>query len=578
VTTRSQADATKNVFPFMMGGHRIGSIKLLYDEEDDPMMRTLAGKMFGDRLRKVEFGACAVSKLLHFRAPTEIEESGFRLELICSKIHSEKAKYGRLARPVLYYFLTSGPGLEQINLQDSLSKVADFESVGDAGKTASRIELLFSPAMSEKKEAVIIELSENEFEFVEDTTELAKCSEGNFHAPRSFFENCFKGVRGQRITTVQPRFLIDGRLGKGTFTLKEGIDKIQIPRSMIKVDASKVAVNNRRNFILVTKAFPSKKNLYMGKYLNKEVVRATALDELQQPISNMFRDVLIDKGVPKHLITEYNTRKVKGKKERDKRKSIKTRQSKRIKNQKQQNREAPPQDDLYFADAYLVGGCDPTPGCRIPNGYVAIPGLPDSVDSVLVSRSPALSQADMARLPVWKNSILNHHHFGEMFFGNGSTPLPNLLADGDLDGDLYFVIWDEKIVEEVPFTDIAALEQTVILSRKRSKKHSRFFSRTTKVENNNNWFKETQDVMADVGLAIQVTALISILYNESKAEWSSDNCVRDDYIAYGNAYKKSLDLQKHGDAVDLPGHLWEPFDKLEYLHKFLVKTSLTPKE
>ena len=42
-----------------------------------------------------------------------------------------------------------------------------------------------------------------------------------------------------------------------------------------------------------------------------------------------------------------------------------------------------------------------------------------------------------------------------------------------------------------------------------------------------------------------------------------------DYAALGNAYKKSLDLKKHGDSVELPEHLWNAIP--EDLHVFLTK-------
>ena len=41
-----------------------------------------------------------------------------------------------------------------------------------------------------------------------------------------------------------------------------------------------------------------------------------------------------------------------------------------------------------YADSCLLGVCDPTPSKNIPHGFVAIPGLPESIDSVLVSHCP----------------------------------------------------------------------------------------------------------------------------------------------------------------------------------------------
>ena len=570
VTTRSHAHPMKGNFPFSVAGYRIGTIKLLLPGQEDPLLtRTLAGVLFDDRLFRLEFKSISPSKLYEFKAPKTIQSEGFRFELLGKKVHSEKATFGRLARPELYYVITGGPGLKEIYVEEHLNAVADFGAIGNPGKIASRIELLFSPT----KAGGILKLDSNDYEFIDEDADTAKCSEGNFHAPKSFFSKLIANkVCEQKHTTVQVRFLLDGKLGKGTLTMRDGIDKIQIPPSMIKVGASTTSSRRGPSFIAVTKSFPSRKNVYMGKYLQGEILCATALDELQKPISAMFQDVLRDKGVPDELISEYNKGKTKGKQERHQKKKIMPRRSNRLKHQKPKAKTAPPQDGAYFADAYVIGVADPTPLSTIPTGHVVVPGLPESITSILVSRAPAMDKGDMLRLPVFKTSLLDHHHFGEICFGNGSVPLPNLIANGDLDGDLYFIIWDEAIVESVPMSDVATLERRVDGASKKRATRSKRDCIESPLSEGKSWFDAMQDIACDVGLDVRISKLIKILYNESKAELDSDNVVYEDYVAYGRAYKAALDLKKHGDSVELPDHLWEPFP--ENLREFLSRPFL----
>lgn len=69
-------------------------------------------------------------------------------------------------------------------------------------------------------------------------------------------------------------------------------------------------------------------------------------------------------------------------------------------------------------------------------------------------------------------------------------------------------------------------------------------------------------IIDDVGFSIRIWKLISILYNEAQFEWEVGNdMVYDDYVALSNAYKKWLDLRKHGDCIHLPENLWDVAEK-----------------
>jgi hypothetical protein len=147
------------------------------------------------------------------------------------------------------------------------------------------------------------------------------------------------------------------------------------------------------------------------------------------------------------------------------------------------------------------------------------------------------------------------------------VPLPNLIVDGDLDGDNYFVMWDTEIVNSVEMSNVADLERRARLSKKRATAEQ---GSTMALRNNPHWFTDLRSAVANVGFEIRVSELISHLYREAKAELENEAMVYADYVALGNAYKKSLDLKKHGDSVELPEHLWNAIP--EDLHIFLTKS------
>ncbi|KAK4223301.1 RNA dependent RNA polymerase-domain-containing protein [Podospora fimiseda] len=77
---------------------------------------------------------------------------------------------------------------------------------------------------------------------------------------------------------------------------------------------------------------------------------------------------------------------------------------------------------------------------------------PPPTGKVLVSRSPSLHPGDIQSainvLPPDDNPLRSLHHC-IVFSQKGSRDLPSELSGGDLDGDMYHVIWDEEIVGKV---------------------------------------------------------------------------------------------------------------------------------
>lgn len=67
---------------------------------------------------------------------------------------------------------------------------------------------------------------------------------------------------------------------------------------------------------------------------------------------------------------------------------------------------------------------------------------------VLVGRSPGLHPGDIQPVTCVDNQELRHLVDVVVFPNNGRRSLPSMLSGGDLDGDLYHVIWDKSLLPE----------------------------------------------------------------------------------------------------------------------------------
>ncbi|OQR87423.1 RNA-directed RNA polymerase [Thraustotheca clavata] len=67
---------------------------------------------------------------------------------------------------------------------------------------------------------------------------------------------------------------------------------------------------------------------------------------------------------------------------------------------------------------------------------------------VAVGRCPCLHPGDIRRLRFFENSKLTHLHDVLVFSSIGERPETDKMAGGDLDGDIYFCIWDPTLVPE----------------------------------------------------------------------------------------------------------------------------------
>ena len=103
---------------------------------------------------------------------------------------------------------------------------------------------------------------------------------------------------------------------------------------------------------------------------------------------------------------------------------------------------------------------------------------------------------------------LNARHFGDIYFCHGAVPPPNLIADGDLDDDLCFVMWDTEIVKSVKMSNVVDLDRRARLFKKRATAKQ---DSTAALRNNPNCFlNDLRSAVANVVSKFEFRNLLAI--------------------------------------------------------------------
>ena len=74
----------------------------------------------------------------------------------------------------------------------------------------------------------------------------------------------------------------------------------------------------------------------------------------------------------------------------------------------------------------------------------------------MVGRNPCTHPGDVRLLEAVNIPELRHLQNVVVFPSTGERPLCNMMAGGDLDGDVYFVCWDERITSHLTEESIKA--------------------------------------------------------------------------------------------------------------------------
>lgn len=232
-----------------------------------------------------------------------------------------------------YYLGVSGNDLDRISVKSALLRIGDFESLTykqGAHKTVSRLKLLVSPSSrppsgrgSKKKTDAEINEETNETNIFcmrrvsKDSVEII---EENGHLgcgfiPKSLLVEVIGNSKvvkkisdvNDRVFAIQVRAIGPSSVGiaKGMLFVKDGIEKIQLPASMIKVAPSKTKPLHDDVVLNITGCFPSMSNQCMGRYMNKDLKDPTVkqLKTLKPPFPDALR-VLQSKGVDQVVLQQ----------------------------------------------------------------------------------------------------------------------------------------------------------------------------------------------------------------------------------------------------------------------------------
>ena len=232
-------------------------------------------------------------------------------------------------------------------------------------------------------------------------------------------------------------FSSDLGIFKGVLVKKQGINKIQLPNSMKKVEKSTIRDGDKEKkvYLLFNSVFPSKLNSNHERYVNPRISSTPtkdATEQLKKGLGTSVPTVLIGCGVSVEEIEDYTMRSIEWK-----------------------GRE----------HASLVGVSDCTDG-GIPEGKVFVTGGAGMLGGrrkIALTRIPCTGSDDIKMLEVvyrkprkmskadWAH--INSLSFGAIMFGSPTNAtdksLPELINNSDLDGDHFCVIWDRAIVSHV---------------------------------------------------------------------------------------------------------------------------------
>ena len=472
----------------------------------------------------------------------EKENCGY--ELLLAKVYSDgdagSTKYMTAQCLRTIYVQTSGPNLTTLSLEDELLKLADFSSLESPRKVVARLELLCSPLykfpVKENKHGIF---------FLEASSfcELPGPGiDGCGFISETFLRDLLDNNKtAHRIVAIQVRILIPSMgLYKGVLNRKRIVSgpPIQLVSSMRKVGPSKIEGIDNRACLMINKngLHPNSTYQYVQRILDPDVGPPPKSFKIK-PLSDMITRLWHGLGVPKKQCEKY------------------------VKLSTQHEN---------LNHAWVVGVADPTDGNFLPPGHVFVTGMKNTLvgyQNIFVTRSPCvlptdgrmcplvLTKPDNMPVEMWED--LNNRPFGSIIFASpkeGTVPLPEIIAEGDLDGDLYFICWNKDILQSIKAIPI---EETSVLVEDEKV-----------VSVNESWLHDAQQFATST--IDSHGTLIGKLYKLSKklAEESPEGIKNEGAMAFGTAFKDALDFGKHGGQIKLPLHLHKELP--ERLHKFLT--------
>lgn len=152
-----------------------------------------------------------------------------------------------------------------------------------------------------------------------------------------------------------------------------------------------------------------------------------------------------------------------------------------------------------FEGITLFGIMDETGDLKEGEVYVALDTMngrfapaPENGRRLIVTRSPALHPGDIQlaiqRVPPEQHPLREHYNV-IVFSQHGTRDLPSQLSGGDLDGDIYNVIWDEEAMPRQVFTpaDYPRVEPTDLQRPVEKEDMTQFFIDFMKLDHLGTW-------------------------------------------------------------------------------------------
>jgi hypothetical protein len=336
-------------------------------------------------------------------------------------------------------------------------------------------------------------------------------------------------------------------IGKGMLMRKAGIDKIQLPPSMVKVAPSR-RCNDDWVCLVVKNVFPSTVNNLVSRALAGDDLGASVRKELENNLSMRASKNRQKPGIVMRLLSALSVPDDVMKAYEDK----------------------PPEEATH---TWLVGVADPTDS--LPAGHIFVTGLTSTLQSsglkkLFVTRSPCILPSHGRMLPVvtqqpsgmasatW-NWLQTLPIGAVLFSGEGDAdgaehglPLPSTIADGDLDGDLYFVCWDVGLLRHIRSRELRGDED------EDRRYPAMVAADTQRISKGREWLSEVQDKLRDLSI-FGDQRLVGKLYNEMLKRFEEHGMDDMDVQALGVAYTQGLMREKQGCAIELPRHLHKRF-------------------
>jgi len=477
-------------------------------------------------------------------------------ELVSCKCYNDAEKsFGFIKAKVarLVYAKTHGPGSNSFSVEDHLLRVANLTTLNPR-KIVARLELFQSP-------------SNLNLVFLDSSLDLVDIPDRGYVGGGFICEDKLIAVlekagmsptHASRVVAIQVRLFIPSMgIYKGMLVKKRRCitnndgaaaapSSIELPWSMKKVLKSShpQALEGAAILICRNGVFPSAGSAheYIGRKLDpnlKDPPQKSFKQKIKTPLSDMVFLLWRTMGVPREQCYRYRKESL-----------------------------SPERHN----HAWLVGVPDPTNS--LPPDTVFVPGMKASQPGeIFVTRSPCYAYEHGRKLSTvtvrpktmsiedwdWLNSKLD---FGVIIFSNprpGKKSIPERIANGDLDGDLYLVCWDKEILallKASPLVDEISYDNGTLST----------------VPSNPNWFHDAQDILIDAGFSNEMDRLTGKLYKlgEKIADGSESLLKHPDANSYYEAYNQALEFKKHGRPITLPGHL---IDKIPANLRHLVVES-----